>query len=226
MRTFIQIEVTALALFLVSALQAAEIVVTFDNVPTQVQCGQTWTNNNVILSFNETTGTEGVGAGYCAFEVDPGYIWLYPSRLVLDFSLLSQPVSHVEADVQYDVSGLYAYSGANNIGQTGNPIAGTLYLSFTNQYPNYCAISAGEGIVSQVRVFTGVFSVPGVRIVQTNGTVTVSWPTNQNPFVLESTGDLTNPAWTPQTNNVGFDGSNFFHNVTVPTGGEYFRLRL
>jgi hypothetical protein len=67
---------------------------------------------------------------------------------------------------------------------------------------------------------------PPINITQTNGVVTVFWPTNQITFVLESSGDLTNPSgWTAQTNNVQFDGTNFYYTIAVPVGTEYFRLK-
>ena len=97
MKTIIPIVIIGVALLLVSVGRAAQFNVTFDNVPDQVQCGQTWTNNNVILSFSESIASEAGfagGAGYCDFEVDPGYVWLYPCRLILDFSLLNQPFQY------------------------------------------------------------------------------------------------------------------------------------
>jgi hypothetical protein len=227
MKTFIRIKIIGLALLFVGVSHAAEITVTFDNVPAGVQCGQTWTNNNIILSFNETTADEGNSAGYCSFGVDPGDVWLYPSRLILDFSLLNQPVSSITVSVAaYGNTGLFAYNGTNRIGQDQNPSSGSLSLNFTNPYPNYCAISSSEGRIDGISVITGIVSPPVIGIEQTNGAVTVLWPTNQNAFVLESSSNLTNPSgWMAQTNNIQFDGTNLYYTIAIPAGIEFFRLR-
>jgi hypothetical protein len=227
MKTIIETVIIGLALFIVGVGRAAEIDVTFDNVPAQIQCGQTWTNNNVILSFSETLPSEGSSGNYCSFEADSGYVWLYPSRLILDFSLLSQPVTAINANVVYDMSGLFAYNGMTNIGVDQYSGSGTLSLNFTNQYPSYCAIWGSEGIVSGVTISTGVTgNPPTLGIEQTNGVITVFWPTNQDSFVLESNSDLSNPSgWTTQTNNIQFDGTNFYYTIAVPVRTGYFRLR-
>lgn len=224
MKILIQIEIIGLALLCIGSTQATQINVTFDNVPAQVQCGQTWTNNNVILSFSETLPSEGSSGSYCSFEADPGYIWLYPSRLILDFSLLNQPVTAINANVVYDMSGLFAYNGTNNIGVDQYSGSGTLSLNFTNQYPSYCAIWGDEGIVSGITIVTGVAGTLGIE--QTHGVITVFWPTNQASFVLEGNSDLSNPSgWTTQTNNIQSDGTNFYYDVAAPVWTEYFRLR-
>jgi len=229
MKTIIPIEIIGVALLVVSVSRAGQLNVTFDNVPAQVQCGQTWTNNDVILSFNESIASEAGfagGAGYCDFEVDPGYVWLYPCRLVLDFSLLNQPVSSISVSIGYDFTGLFAYQGTNNIAQDEDTSTGTLSLTFTNLYPDYCALFAFEGTVNGITISTGVIYPPTINVEQTNGVVTVFWATNQNSFALETSSDLTNPSgWIAQTNNILFDGTNFFYNIVTPVGNEYFRLR-
>ncbi len=224
MKTIIETVIIGLALFIVGVGRAVEIDVTFDNVPAQIQCGQTWTNNNVILSFSETLPSEGSSGNYCSFEADPGYIWLYPSRLILDFSLLNQPVTAVNANVVYDMSGLFAYNGTTNIGVDQYSWSGTLSLNFTNQYPSYCAIWGYEGIVNGITIVTGVAGTLGIE--QTNGVITVFWSTNQASFVLQGNSDLSNPSgWTTQTNNIQSDGTNLYYTVVAPVGTEYFRLR-
>src|SRR5579862_1569774 len=147
MKAIIQTVIIGPALLATGIDHAAEIDVTFDNVPAQVQCGQTWTNNNVILSFSETLPSEGSSGNYCSFGVFTGFVDLYPSRLVLDFSLLNQPVTAINANVGGDMSGLFAYKGTNNISWSG-----TFSLDFTNQYPSYCAIWGYEGSVSGVTI--------------------------------------------------------------------------
>jgi hypothetical protein len=223
-KTIISVEIIASALLFVSVSQAAQINVTFDNVPSPVACGQIWTNNNVILSFSETLPSEGSSGNYCSFEADPGYVWLYPCRLILDFSLLTQPVTAVNASVVYDMSGLNAYSATTNIGVDPYDGSGTLSLNFTNQYPSYCAIWGYEGIVSGVTVVTGVAGTLGIE--QTNGVITVFWPTNQASFVLECNSNIFNSSgWSARTNNIQSDGTNFYYSITAPVGTEYFRLR-
>jgi hypothetical protein len=224
MKTIIPVEIIGFALLFVGVSHAAQINITFDNVPAQVACGQIWTNNNVILSFSETLPSEGSSGNYCSFEADPGYVWLYPSRLVLDFSLLNQPVTAINANIVYDMSGLFAYSGTTNIGVDQYTGSGTLSLNFTNQYPSYCAIWGYEGIVNGITVVTGVTGTLGIE--QTNGVITVFWPTNQASFVLECNSNiLSTSGWAARTNNIQSDGTNFFYNITAPVGTEYFRLR-
>ena len=214
-----------LALLLGGSTQAAEIDVTFDDVPTNVVCGQTWTNNNVILNFGETVDGEGVTTGDCYFEADPGYVWIYPGRLVVNFSLLTQSVTGIVVDVNYEVSGLFAYQGTNQIAQVGNSYSGTLSLNFTNGYPDYCAISGYEAVITGITLYTLDAPPPQLSIEQTNGVITVFWPTNASMYVLESNSDLTNSSgWTAQTNNIQIDGTNFYYTVAVPAAQEFFRL--
>ena len=219
MKILIQIEVIGLALLLAGSTHATQINVTFDDVPAAIECGQTWTNNNVILSFSETLPSEGSSGSYCSFGLYPGSVALYPSRLVLDFSLLSQPVTAIDANVGGDLSGLFAYDGTNYISSSGN-----FSLGFTNVYPSYCAIWGYEGDVRGVTITTGVAGILGIK--QINGVITVYWPTNQASFVLEANKDLSNPTgWSARTNDIQSDGTNFYYNIAAPLTTEYFWLR-
>ena len=146
-----------------STAQGATVIVTLDEVNVG-QCGETWTESGVILSFVETT-EEDAGPGYCYFGLEPeyGWVWLYPARLNVDLSeivnLTGSPVQ-VEIDVYdgcphadctraflYDdgsvVDSVYACSNPDNeytLQLTGGP--GTDQL----------AISSNEAAILEIRL--------------------------------------------------------------------------
>lgn len=227
----IPIQATALLAPLVLLPQAfaAQFTESFDNVPAGVQCGDTWTNQNLIVGFTPTIASEDGTDGYCAFETDPGYIWLYPSRLRLDFSRLRYPVARIEADSEdhcgAGCSVLFAYSGTNNIGQVDNSIGQLLVLNFTNSHPDSCALRSFEGIFYEVRVYTDEPPPPQLSIQATNGEVVVSWPLVQSPYTLETASDLASGTmWLAETNNIQLEGTNFVHHTTLSNRAELFRL--
>jgi hypothetical protein len=221
-----------LTLSLLSAANAATITITLGGVSPQLQCNQTWTNQNVILRFTETIASEDGSGGYCSFGIGPGFVWLYPCRLALDFTLLERGVTKVEA-VIHDQCGvgctkLFAYSGASQIGAVGNTAAQgqTLLLNFDVSRPDRCAIRSFEAMVNEIRIFIEDSTPPRLAVEADGGSVAVSWPTNAIPYLLEKTDSLTGlPDWTPQTNNIQVEGSNFVHRIASPAGTQFFRLR-
>ncbi len=229
MKTSLVIQVMVLTLTRLAS--AAEITNTFDNVPAQIQCGEAWTNQNIIQNFTETVASEDGVGGYCSFGIFPPTVALYPSRLRLDFTLLQQPVSRIETDIVdscgHGCTVLFAYHGTNNIGQMGNTtvaMAETLALDFSNTPPDSCVIRSFEATVYEIRIFTE--ESPSLSILQTNGSIAVLWPATQVPYVLEKTGDFRSPSgWTTETNNIQFEGTNFVYQLSTPTGAQFFRLR-
>ena len=205
---------------------AAQITNTFDSVPSGLQCGETWTNQNIILNFTPTIASEDGSSGACFFGIDSGYVWLYPSRLRLDFSML-QPVSRIEADIGvYGGTAVFAYRGATNIAQTGNSVNGTFSLDFNVQHPDSCAIRSFEGRVDEVRIFTEEPSPPELGIQENNGSVSIFWPANQGSYVLEKTTDLTaTSGWMTESNNIQVVGTSFVYHPAALFRAEFFRLR-
>src|SRR5712691_4004307 len=125
-----------LAFLVLSAANAVTIINPSAGISPQLQCNETWTNQNVILRFTETVASEDGTSGYCEFGINSGFVWLYPSRLHLDFTLLPQGVTRVEADIS-DQCGpgctkLFAYRAASQIAVVGNSntYGQTLSLSF------------------------------------------------------------------------------------------------
>ena len=211
---------------------AGQITNTLDSVPAGVQCGQTWTNQNIILNFTPTVASEDGSGGACYFGIGPGYVWLYPARLRLDFSLVQQTVSRIEADIHdycgQNCTALFAYSGTTNTGQVGNSASSTtLSLDFSNPHPDSCAFRSFEATVDEIRIFTEEVSPPRLSIQQTNGAIAILWPASQASYGLQKTVDLTVPSgWITETNNIQLEGTNFVYRPAALDGAEFFRLRL
>src|SRR5690348_5711368 len=68
----------------------------FNDYPTNLQCGQLWTNQGVVLHFAPTLVPDDGPVSYCNFGAMPGGPELWPCRLVLDFSQLKNRVTRVE----------------------------------------------------------------------------------------------------------------------------------
>ena len=224
MKTKLQIQILTVAALVACQAQAGVINVTFDNVPPDIQCGEFWTNNGVTLSFNGTVASEIGYDGSCFFGLGVGLVWLYPSRLVLDFSQLPEPVvSIVATGAAAGNTGMAAYLGTNKISQILSR-SGTLSLNFTTTFPDHCAIFSSEGNDTGVTLTTTNLP-PALSIAPAPGGMTITWPSNQNSFVLQRNSDFTNPSgWVSQTNNIQFNGVSFQFNVGSPVGAEFFRL--
>ncbi len=214
-----------LTMFIIGLAKAEVITNTLDDVPPAVQCGERWTNQNIILKFTPTVASEDGFEGACFFGLGPGYVWLYPSRLRLDFSMLQQPISRIEADVGvYGGTALFAYNGTTNIAQTGSSMNGTFSLDFNVLHPDSCVIRSFEGQVNEIRVFT--VSPPRLTIQENNGSIAVLWPTNEASYVLEKTVSFIAPSgWMRETNNIQVEGTNFVYHPSAPSEAEFLRLR-
>lgn len=233
MKTFPVAHAAVLALSLFSAANAATITNTLVGLPPQPQCNEAWTNQNVILRFSETIASEDFTGGSCSFQTGSGFVWLYPSRLLLDFSLLRHRVTRVEADV-YDQCGagctkVFAYSGGSLIGAVGNASTQgqTLSLTFDALHPDSCAIRSFEAKVNEIRISTEDEAVPALSVEAAVGSISVSWPTNATSYVLETTEFLASSStWTSETNNIQLEGSAFVYRTAAPAGSSrFFRLR-
>ena len=157
-----------LALF--SAL-GQSVVMNLDNIPEDIQCDDTWTEQNLNLSFVSTTPDDCV-AGSCFFEANgpvPGIaasVVLYPSRLSIDLSTL-QNIELVEVDI-VDVCGFYCtqavlMDNAGIVSIKGNSltqVAETLVMDNpTEAALTELAISSCEGGVNEIRIYQSTSSI-------------------------------------------------------------------
>ena len=147
------------------------VVINLDNVPEDVQCDDTWTEQNLDLSFVNTTADDCV-AGSCFFEANgpvPGIaasVVLYPSRLTVDLSSL-QNIELVEIDI-VDVCGFYCTQAilmddAGIVSIKGNSltqVAETLVMDNpTEAALTELAISSCEGGVNEIRIYQSASSI-------------------------------------------------------------------
>jgi hypothetical protein len=146
------------------AASATTVVVTLDagTIPAGVQCGETWTEAGVVLSFVPTTA-EDCTEGSCYFgfggldDVD-----LYPARLNADLSALAGMVLSAEVDI-IDYCGVgctlaFLYEGATTSGIDSNAAAGspeTLHLFAGAGITDRLAVSSCEGGVAEIRIELG-----------------------------------------------------------------------
>ena len=233
MKTSNHIRALLTALLFAASCQATQITntVSLSGVPFAIQCDQEWTNQDVLLKFTNTTASEGYPDGYCSFGIQPGFVWLYPSRLVLDMSRLGGVISRIEVVVTdqcgANCTKLFAYRGSERIAEVGNAAAGVgvLALDFGAVHPDTCAVSSFEAKVHRARIFMEQSSPPDLRITESGGSITLSWNSGADGYVLEWTTDLSGVnGWTSQTNGVGVEGSDFVHRPMLDAQPRFFRL--
>jgi hypothetical protein len=224
---------TALVLFisLVIRVEAATITDTLASIPSQIQCNQPWTNQNIVFHFTETIASEDGSDGFCSFGINAGFVWLYPSRLQLDFTQLPGTVTKIEADIDDDCGSdctkLFAYSSGTRIASIGNvtTFPQTLSLDFSLIHPNSCAIRSFEGKVKVFRISIAE-APPKITIENRGASAAISWPTNAGPYSLERSGSLAESAqWATETNNISIEGNNFVYQASTLAAGQFFRLR-
>ena len=156
-------------------------ILTLDNVPLSTLCNDTWTEQNLDLSF--VTGTsDDCGEGACYFGVEPTFVWLYPSRLTIDLSSL-QNIQYVEVDVVsycgiinpqctyaflMDSTGIILNNVENTINNLGSSINGdpeTLILENpTEGFISELALSSCEGQVNEIRIYQNALSTDQIEL--------------------------------------------------------------
>ena len=160
----------AFLLFLQLIASGQSITLTLDSISSNTNCNDIWTEQNLDLSFVIGTSDD-CGAGACYFDVEPTYVWLYPSRLSVDLSGL-QNIQKVEIDVisycsyfspqctfshLMDSTGMIINTVGNTINNPGNSINGTLETIIienpTEGFLSELAISSCEGNVQEIRIF-------------------------------------------------------------------------
>jgi len=154
-----------LASLLVLALPAvAEEVttITFDGVPPGVQCGDVWQESGLDVSFVTTTTEDCDGGGNCSFGVEAGFVWLYPSRLVVELGG-TLAVSQVEVDwIDYcgaSCTQAFVYDGGSTVASAGNTTTGSLETATlvpAGGQADQIAVSSCEGQIHEIRITTDV----------------------------------------------------------------------
>ncbi len=145
-------------LFLIpTSAVAGTITITLDNVSVS-GCGETWIESGVELSFVNTTD-EDCAEDCCFFGTDTDGVWLYPARLSLDLSGLTDTVTDAEVDI-IDYCGVgctaaFLYEGASTLNSVFNTKIGnieTLYLWNQGASVDRIAVSSCEGFVGEIRL--------------------------------------------------------------------------
>jgi hypothetical protein len=142
---------------------AVTAVVTLDagTIPAGVECGDTWTEAGVILSFVPTTD-EDCAAGACVFGFEgflPNGVDLYPCRLNADLSGLPGTVLSAEVDIidgcGVECTRAFLYDGAVITDSDSNASVmspETFYLTSGGGEPDRLAVSSCEGGVGEIRI--------------------------------------------------------------------------
>jgi len=76
---------------------AQTTILTLDNITSNTVCNEVWVEQNLNLRFVAGTADD-CAPNACYFDVEPTFVWLYPSRLSVDLSGL-QNIQKVEIDV-------------------------------------------------------------------------------------------------------------------------------
>ncbi len=146
------------AALLVSAgsVFADTLVITFDTAPAAPLCGETWVESGAILSFVPTTAGD-CSEGDCFFDVSPGEVWLFPSRLNVDLSAICGVIS-AEIDIIDNCgagcTNAFFYEGAVTVDSAANSVANaeTLILSAGASIVDRLAVSSCEGACLEIRI--------------------------------------------------------------------------
>lgn len=147
----------ALLLFSVPSLGEVTTLITFDAVPPDVVCGEIWQENQVDLMFVPTTD-EDCTLGSCYFGIGMGHVWLYPSRLVVDF-VETYNVSRVEIDwtdwCGTNCTRAFLYDGVSTVASAGNTAISameTVTLIPSGGVCDRIGVSSCEGQVHEIRI--------------------------------------------------------------------------
>ena len=171
----------AFLLFLQLIASGQSITLTLDSISSNTNCNDIWTEQNLDLSFVIGTSDD-CAVGACYFDVEPTYVWLYPSRLSVDLSGL-QNIQKVELDVisycsyfspqctfshLMDSTGMIINTVGNTINNPGNSINGTLETIIienpTEGFLSELAISSCEGNVHEIRIYQNILSTDQIEL--------------------------------------------------------------
>ena len=141
------------------------ITLTLNNVPENISCNETWTEQNIDMRLVETTSDD-CTTGSCYFGFWEQSLALWPSRLTIDLSSLNN-IQIVEIDVD-DYCGpdctraFIINETMMNVDSVKNGPTGpqTLTLENTSQdLLTELAISSCEGSIHEVRIFQNTSSI-------------------------------------------------------------------
>ena len=161
---------TSLMLLLAFQSNAQSVTLTLDNIPEAVQCNEIWTEQNVSLSFASTT-TDDCTPDLCFFGIgdvigENQSLWLGPSRLTVDLSIL-QDIQMVEVDILdycgFHCTQAFVLDNAGVLGVKGNVETGiseTLVMENPTQAVfTELVISSCEGAVNEIRIYQNTSSI-------------------------------------------------------------------
>lgn len=137
------------------------IILTLDNISSNTDTNDVWTEENINLSFVSATADD-CGTGNSTFGLEATFVWLYPSRLSLDLQSL-QSIQRVEVDIidwcNTDCTQAFLIDSSggiiNNAGNTLIQSSETLIIENPSEGPlSELAISSCEGQIHEVRIYT------------------------------------------------------------------------
>ncbi len=231
MKTLLQVSTVVMIGSLLPVANAAKITDTFDTIPTEIQCNQPWTNQNVIFRFTGTIPAEdGIDIG-CSFGVSMQGSVALGARLQCDFTLLQQPVTRIEVDVddncRPNCTKLFAYKAGSRFAVVTNvsqQYSTTFSTNFPVVHPDRCVMMSLEAVLKEIRIFIED-GPPKLAIEKTAGSLAITWPTNAGSYSLEKKASLAAvPDWTAES-NIQIEGSNYVHRPSGITGTQFYRLR-
>jgi hypothetical protein len=156
---------TALACLIGVSVVGQTVTLTLNNVPENIICNETWTEQNLDMSLVETTSDD-CTIGSCYFGFWKQSLALWPSRLTIDLSSL-QNIQMVEIDID-DYCGpdctraFLIDETMMNIDSVKNGPTGpqTLILDNPTQvFLTELAISSCEGSINEIRIFQNTSSI-------------------------------------------------------------------
>jgi len=156
---------TALAYLISFSLFAQTVTLTLNNIPDDIACNETWTEQDLDISLVETTSDD-CTSGSCYFGFWEQSLALWPSRLTIDLSSL-QNIQMVEIDID-DLCGpdctraFLIDETMMNIDSVKNGPTGPQTLTLENPsqvFLTELAISSCEGAINEIRIYQNTSSI-------------------------------------------------------------------
>ena len=156
---------TALASLVSLSIVGQTVTLTLNDVPEDIACNETWTEQDLDISLVETTSDD-CTTGSCFFGFWEQSLALWPSRLTIDLSSL-QNIQMIEIDIN-DYCGpdctraFIIDETMMNVDSVKNGPTGpqTLTLENTSQVLlTELAISSCEGSINEIRIFQNTSSI-------------------------------------------------------------------
>ena len=161
MRLFI----AALACLISVSVFGQTVTLTLNNVPEDIDCNETWTEQDLDINLVETTPDD-CTSGSCYFGFWEQSLALWPSRLTIDLSSL-QNIQMVEIDID-DLCGpdctraFLIDETMINIDSVKNGPTGPQTLTLENPsqvFLTELAISSCEGAINEIRIYQNTSSI-------------------------------------------------------------------